>query len=83
MQVEDVVRYHFDIHGHEWQEGDILSCDLSNDDVQEVKSSRRNMNVFSLRFTGCSLVYPVAIIRHLTMKPDWKPLLREILDDLQ
>jgi hypothetical protein len=36
---------------------------LSNDGVQECRSSFRSLNVVALRFMGCDLVYPITISR--------------------
>lgn len=80
MQVGSVLQYHAEIHE---TETDLeVKAVLSADDVVEVKSSTRNMNILSIRFEGCSLVYPLLILRNLCYKPPWKPHYIAIIKDL-
>lgn len=59
---------------------------LSNDGVQEVKSNSRSLNVFTLQFRDCKVVYPIAIIRPepcYKAEVDSKPLLFRIIEQIQ
>jgi hypothetical protein len=84
-QPANIADFHVRIH-----EGRHVRTDtvvLSNDGIAKAKSSPESLNVFSLRFPHCKLVYPVAIIRpvlrDVPMKPVSRQVLREIITDVQ
>lgn len=83
-----MIKFHKFIHedGH-------LSCQfkyvvLSNDGVQESRSTGISLNVYSMMFIGCNLVFPLTISKAENVSPKCIPrtqdeLLTPILDQFR
>lgn len=72
------MKLHTDNHGGNPACIDVVA--FSTDGVKESKSGKTSLNVFSLRFSGCRLVYPVVIQRPVHM--DGKRESRRALEEL-
>lgn len=56
----DVLKCHNRVHKRQMNETEVV---LANDGVHQSKSSSASLDVFTCEFPGCSMVYPISVIK--------------------
>lgn len=89
FQIQDIQNFHREQHersaGREPREYQTKRVVLSNDGVNESKSTNASLNVYAVQFMGCRAVYPVRISKteQGQEKPPQSHLLQGVIDDFK
>lgn len=79
FQIKDVREHFLTTHGISGSDDRLLNVTFSNDGMKESGSGNRSLNVYSLKFDGCRVPYPVTIARPLHTKPKSRVILKRLI----
>ncbi len=78
------MRFHKCIHDRLGLESCVTHGTLSIDGVQESRSTKRSLHMFTLKFPKCSLVHTVATVRNKPgHKVDYLEMLQRVVNGLK